>query len=157
VEAFKDPAQDERLLEILADLLPLATRHRGDHDDEEPVHRVRTKAGALPPPETNSPRSVFELGYSVASAPVRLHRYCVPGSSTGSAASASAPPRRAVNIVARAGDRVRVSGLAYPGDRWTAERAEKERIRRAKQIVPRPSAAAKQFNFKREPLVGAAA
>ena len=144
----------------LIDLLMAATRRRSgdsgaqddddtneDGDDLAPTVRRVVQAAGAPAPLVRAPRSVFELAQAMESGPVRLHRYCVPKSATGCAPSASAPPRRVVSTVARAGAVVRVSGLAYPGGRWTAEKAEKERARRARQTPPRPSAAAREFRI----------
>lgn len=62
-----------------------------------------------------------------------------------------APPAerlpRTVERVQRLKGRTVVSGLAFPSGRWTDERAEAERIRRAKQVVPRPTAAARACKF----------
>lgn len=54
---------------------------------------------------------------------------------------------RTVERVQRLKGRTIVSGLAFPAGRWTDERAERERIRRAKQVVPKPSAAARVCRF----------
>jgi hypothetical protein len=148
--------------EWLIDLLMAATRRRRcddanrdtddddvDGDDLAPVQRVALVAGTVPPPTTTAARSVFELAQGAESGPVRVHRHNFPGSPSGFATSASAPPRRAVNTVARAGAVVRVSGLAYPCGRWTEAKAEAERVRRAKQRPPRPSAAAREFRISK--------
>ncbi|MDZ5457886.1 hypothetical protein [Azohydromonas lata] len=143
--------------DFVIELLIAATRQRNrgandpddDSDDLMPAQRVVPAAGTAPPPVTATARSVFDLAQDVESGPVRVHRHNMPGSSSGFSLSASAKPRRAFNTVARAGAVVRVSGLAYPGNRWTAEKAEKERARRARQKVPPPSLAAKNFKFSK--------
>lgn len=55
--------------------------------------------------------------------------------------------RKTVNTVKRMKGRTVVSGLAYPDNRWTDERAERERVRRLLQPRPKPSAAARVCRF----------
>ncbi len=62
----------------------------------------------------------------------------------------AAPQHPTVDTVSRLRGRTVVRGLAYPDNRWTAEKAEKERARRARQIVPKPSAAARVFRVGKE-------
>lgn len=119
--------------DYVIELLVAATRRRSD--DDAPVIRRLTRAGDAPPPPTRAPRSIFDLAQRIGA---DMHQ---------ASSASSSPPPRAVDTVARAGDVVRVRGLAYPGGRWTAERAERERIRRAKQRPPKPGAAVRVCVF----------
>lgn len=128
------------LEDLVIALLMAATRRRSDDDDEPAIHAL-TQAGEAPPPATKAACSIFDLAQRIGAAQ--------PADTQQDSRPSSATPGRAVSIVVRAGDVVRVSGLAYPSNRWTAERAERERIRRAKQLPPKPSAAARVFQIGR--------
>lgn len=61
-----------------------------------------------------------------------------------------APPHhRTVDKVRRMKGKTVVAGLAYPSGRWTDERAAREATRRAKQIVPRPTAAVSAWKVRK--------
>ena len=84
-------------------------------------------------------------------------------------ATAPAPPRMAEGLTKPAADSAprfghlarepgitRVEGMQYPRDRWTEEKAEHERQRRARQKPPRPTRRAKTRGRKLLELIGEA-
>ncbi len=96
-------------------------------EDDDPYVRRVVPAASEPPPVTRAPASVWDAAKVAAKAIRRDGRF---GDAAGFATTRP--------IVAREAGCVRVVGVAYPRDRWTAEREEAERARRAKQKPPRP-------------------
>lgn len=113
-----------------------------DPDDADvdlmPVHQVRVGVGQWRSGSLPGPCSVFGLADQLAS------------QDATSQAGAIARPCRRVDEVTEHPDRRVVRGLSYPSGRMTVERAERERERRAKQVPPKPSAAAGFKVRKRE-------
>lgn len=102
------------------------TRTHDDGEDIDPpmVHLVVPAAGrALP--LTRAPASVFQL----AERPIR----------TALRASMTPTPQPVLVSASIADGVKRCTGHSYPGNRWTEEKAEAERIRRAKQRPPKPT------------------
>jgi hypothetical protein len=120
----------------------------GDADDDTeydyPTHRM-IAATEAPPIKPTAPRSVFDLAAGMdlptlrrMSASLKAH------GRTGhdpvfSPASASASPAKISTA-----NGARIVGAQYPANRWTPEREEQERIRRAKQKPPKPKASARK-------------
>lgn len=115
-----------------------------DEDEEPlPVHVIVPAAGQ-PPLKTSAVRTVFEL------ADARLSGRRLSGLP---ALRPDEPARRFVQALREAGT-TRCVGGQYPGDRWTEERAELERVRRAKQRPPRPTKRAPTRGKKLLNLIG---
>lgn len=100
-----------------------------DDEFDFPQHRV-VAAAELPPPVTRAPTSIFAMAATIKAA-------------RRTAFSESRPAPLPAVHVQRAHGITRVTGAQYPAARWTQEKAEAERARRAKQRPPRPTAAAK--------------
>lgn len=96
-----------------------------------PEHRV-VRAEEAAPVRTRAPASIFAFAALIKRSGRRQAHF-----------AQSAPAPLPAVAVQRDGEACRVVGAAYPANRWTEERAEKERIRRAKQRPPKPTAAAK--------------
>ena len=103
-----------------------------------PVHRVCVGVGQWQAGPPTGPCSVFGLADRLAS------------QADPAQAEAVTRPCRRVDGVTEHPDRRVVRGLAYPSGRMTDERVERERERRAKQVPPKPSAAAGFKVRKRE-------
>lgn len=103
-----------------------------DADDEFdfPVRRV-VPAAEAEPVKTRAVASIFALAASIRR----------PAGRPAFAASAPAP-LQAVAVVRSEGV-TRHVGAMYPAGRWTPEKEEAERARRARQRPPKPTAAAK--------------
>ena len=109
----------------------------------EPVHRI-VSASTKARPRTTAVASVFDLALALA-APKRtkLRAACQP------------PPQPTTCRVWRDEDgTVKVQGGQYPANRWTLEREEQERQRRARQILPKPPKRARTVGRKLRELVG---
>ena len=121
-------------------------RAQGEAIDLDPfcaapvIHRVVHAAQARPP-RTSGVRSVFDMATSVISKPPRA-----------SQTSPEPEPQRYGRTL-REGGVTRHIAMRYDE---TAEWAEKERARRARQKVPRPTQAARTRSRKLLELVGAA-
>ena len=105
-----------------------------DADDEfdYPEHRIVSATDA-PPPVTTAAPSIFAMAATfIAGKPARRYDF-----------QPSAPGRLAASAVERAAGVTRVVGAQYPAARWTEEKAEAERVRRAKQRPPKPTKAAR--------------
>lgn len=89
-----------------------------------------------PAPKTRAVASVWAMAAKAAAAVVSeaIEEAIDSGRSLACAAKPYAEAR-----VDLAGGRRVITGMAYPSNRWTAEREEQERIRRAKQRPPKPS------------------
>lgn len=122
-----------------------------DDIDSWPVCQVMTRAGSVPLPVTRAARSVFELVVPAAPPPKRTKRReplaCISqlelfdwlcDEPNSGRKTAQIKPQRTVMHALRDGAGVKVCGLAYPGNRWTPEKEEKERARRARQVLPKP-------------------
>lgn len=107
---------------------PLPVELRDDDGDDDPYVRVVVSASARPAPKTVAPRSVFDL------AGVGLQWL----SGTRAAGQGSSTYSQQKPIVERADGVTRNQGAQYPSNRWTEEREELERQRRARQKPPRP-------------------
>lgn len=102
-----------------------------------PEHRVVSAADA-PPPVTRAPASIFAMAATyLKGQPPRRYDF-----------KPSEPGRLAASAVERAAGVTRVVGAQYPAARWTPEKEEAERIRRAKQRPPKPTAGAKSRGKK---------
>lgn len=125
---------------LLTPLMPLAialVSEAVEPEDIDPpiVHRMISAAGQ-PPPATRAPRSIFDL-YALTAAQVISEEH-EPADET--------PLQLARPLVTRDVGVTRCAGSAYPANRWTPEREEQERQRRAKQRPPRPTK--QQFKMK---------
>ncbi len=109
------------------------------------VQRVVPALGQKPVP-VRAVLSVFDLARSIAMAVAEM-----PPAPVEVTPSTPRPWRPVV--VAQEGV-TRVSGAQYPSNRWTAEREEQERVRRAKQTPPKPSKAARTKSRKLRDLIG---
>lgn|GEM_PF-2484830 len=121
----------------------------GFEDDADPwLYPAQTviEAASATPVRTAAPRSVFELAQAVATLKA-CGRF---GNAAGF--ETTAPPT--LSSVTKAGDVTRCSGSRYPSSRWTEERFEQERVRRAKQRPPRPTKRAKSRGRKLLDLIG---
>lgn len=108
-----------------------------DDDFERPiVHRVIPAAGQ-PIPTALGPRTIFELCSISDEAAAEV---------LGELAHEPAMQPQERPLVTRDAGITRASGCAYPANRWTPEREEQERQRRAKQKPPRP--ARQKFKMK---------
>lgn len=102
-----------------------------------PEHRVIAAADA-PPPVTRAHASIFAMAATfMKGQPSRRYDF-----------DATTRPGALPVQVERAAGVTRVVGAQYPACRWTEEKAEAERIRRAKQRPPKPSARAKSRGKK---------
>lgn len=97
-----------------------------------PERRI-VKASEAQPVRTRAPASIFALAASLRGQPKPPRPAFVP----------SAPAPLPAVAVERTGGVTRIVGACYPAGRWTEEKAEAERVRRAKQRPPKPTAAAK--------------
>lgn len=126
--------------------MPLRTLDRDtDTEFDYPRHRVVKAADVAPLPIT-APRSIFEMGASLAD----LARGLRPAARALRGPSAPAPAL----TVRRDGGVVRVVGAQYPANRWTEQREEQERARRARQKPPKPSRTAKTRSRKLLEMIG---
>lgn len=107
----------------------LAESHLDDEVDLDPIVQRLLPALACEPLRPSGPSSIFGLA-ETAQALWRNGRF---GDAAGFKASTPAP------TVKREPGVVRVVGARYPDNRWTEEKEERERERRARQIVPRPT------------------
>lgn len=105
--------------------------------------RVQSVAGnaaekvAAAPVKTRAVASVWALAAKAASQVVA--EVVADAIDTGRALACAMPKPFAEARVDLAEGRRVITGMAYPSNRWTAEREEQERIRRAKQRPPKPS------------------
>lgn len=125
-----------------------AQREDAANDDEGntclwPVRHVLIAASKAKPPFTRGLPSVFALG-ELGTRPAANTNWPVAG---GPGARAAGPDRRFTAAAHYSGG-TRCTGGQYPSDRWTPERAEKERARRAKQRPPKPTRGAKSKSTK---------
>ncbi len=109
-----------------------------DDDAEPPTVRILAPAIGTAPPRTSASRSIFELGAALA-------RRKEPH---GDQSEPEPRPAAAFVQCVRLGGVVRCTGAQYPAARWTEEKAEAERVRRAKQRPPRPTKAARTRGAK---------
>lgn len=100
----------------------------GDTDFDYPVHVV-VRAAEVPAPRTRAVASIFHLAASLKAAGGKRQRQ-VRFRPEAAAVKASA--------IEKAPGVVRIVGAQYPANRWTPEREEAERVRRARQKPPRP-------------------
>lgn len=120
-----------------------------DTEYDYPVHRM-VRAEDAEPIRPAVARSIFDLGCNVE----ELHemaRMLTTHGRTGHAAAF-----KPVSAVKRADGVAQVVGAAYPANRWTPEREEAERIRRAKQKPPKPVRKARTRSKKLIELIGGA-
>jgi hypothetical protein len=118
-----------------------------DADDEfdYPVRRVVSAADAPPIQPADRASSVFDVAVLMRmSAALRLN------GRTGHD-EVFRPPASAVQ---RTESGARVIGAAYPANRWTPEREEAERVRRAKQKPPKPVKKARTRSRKLLEMIG---
>ena len=106
-----------------------------DDEFDFPVRRFIVAASAQPP-RSKAAASIFQLAALIAG----KHKGRKPAQA---AFVPSAPIGLHAVAVERAGGVVRTVGAMYPAGRWTPEKEEAERARRAKQRPPKPTAAAK--------------
>lgn len=116
-----------------------------DEQDDWPVLHLVRPAAECEPPQAGL-RSVFDL-HGVS--PAILKRMAA---SLGQHGRTGHDP--AFSAVARNEAGVRCIGARYPADRWTAERAEKEALRRARQRPPKPVKKARTKSRKLRELIG---
>ena len=112
---------------------------RPEDDDDEwdyPERRIVSAATAGPAPETRAAPSIFAMAASIAADRAMRGRAACDFAPSGSGALAAVEVRRFDGVT-------RVAGAMYPAGRWTEEKAEAERVRRAKQRPPKPTKAAK--------------
>lgn len=136
----------ESLCAILRDVLDELAAEGVDAGPDDPaltVCRRWSGASAAPACSGLGPASIWALADQAAQPDPQGDLFGDPAPAP--AVVPSQPHRKMTDKVRRVGVRVVVQGLAYPSGRWTDERAEAERIRRAKQIVPKPVAAARVF------------
>lgn len=107
----------------------LAQSHLDDEVDLNPVVQRLVPALACEPLQPLGPTSIFGLA-ETAQALWRNGRF---GNAAGFETSTPGP------TVKREPGVIRVVGARYPDNRWTEEKEERERERRARQIVPRPT------------------
>lgn len=105
-----------------------------DPDDDEWDHPVRriVSATEATPIRTRAPASIFAMAGMLRSARPARPAFAV-----------SAPAALPAVAVERREGVTRIVGAMYPAGRWTPEKEEAERVRRAKQRPPKPTAAAK--------------
>lgn len=118
--------------------LPMVLRRLESDVDTEfdfPTRQV-VSAALAPAVVTVAVPSIFALADAMKAAK-QLRKQGRFGDAAGFKTTAPRP------IVTRDGGALRVQGAAYPSNRWTEERAEHERIRRAKQRPPKPPKGAK--------------
>lgn len=109
-----------------------------DDEFDFPEHRI-VSAADVPPPVTRAPASIFAMAATyLKGKPARRYDF------TPQTTRPAALPVQ----VERAAGVTRVVGAQYPAARWTEEKAEAERIRRAKQRPPKPTAKAKSRGKK---------
>lgn len=107
-----------------------------DDEFDFPEHRIVSAADA-PPPVTRAPSSIFALAATyLAGKPARRYAF-----------EPSRPAALPVQVQ-RAEGVTKVVGAQYPAARWTPHKEEAERIRRAKQRPPKPTAKAKSRGKK---------
>lgn len=108
--------------------------------EQQPVHRIVAAAG-LSPPVTRAARSVFDLAAGL-------------GETTSDVTPDASPYPAEVRQVVRTGGTTRHVGCAYPSNRWTPEREEQERARRARQRPPKPVKGARTRSRKLSEMIG---
>lgn len=114
---------------VLRPLEPIAPEIPPDDAFDFPERRVISAAQAEPV-RTTAPASIFALAASVKA------------SGRPDFAPSGPAPLPSVAVERRHG-LVRNVGAMYPAGRWTPEKEEAERARRARQRPPKPTAAAK--------------
>lgn len=111
-----------------------------DEIDDEPVIKRVVKASEAPPIQTSGPCSVFALAGLVLASGAKPKRQ-----------EEFSPPPLPLCKIERSTDGVRVIRLRHDEtDEW----AEKERLRRARQKPPKPTAKAKTRSEKLTQLIG---
>jgi hypothetical protein len=112
-----------------------------------PVHLLVAATDCIAPPPTRAPVSIFALGQAMhdatamaaaIAAAARLRKRGRFGAAVGFLPSRSPAP-----AVQREAGVVKVTGAAYPANRWTDEKAEAEQARRARQRPPKPTKGAR--------------
>ncbi len=143
-------------------LLPAAAAGAPDGDSDEdteydyPTHRMIAATEAAPIKPT-APRSVFDLAAGMDLPTLRemsaaLKAHGRTAHAPVFAASASTPGSVPAKVATEQG--ARVIGAQYPANRWTPEREEQERIRRAKQRPPKPKAGTRKRSKKLMETIG---
>lgn len=125
----------------------------GDTEYDYPTHRM-ISATEAPPIKPTAPRSVFDLAAGMDLPTLRemaaaLKAHGRTAHAPVFSASASSGPAK---VTTEQG--ARVIGAQYPANRWTPEREEQERIRRAKQRPPKPKAGARKRSKKLMETIG---
>lgn len=121
-----------------------------DAVDDHPVVRIIVPAIDCKPLRTNALRSVFDAG----SAANGFHLLSMGRRLSLAPAPDEDGERPRFIQCQRDSGTTRCFGGQYPSDRWTPEKEEKERQRRARQIVPRPPKGARSKGKKLRDLVG---
>lgn len=116
---------------VLRTLEPIAPEIPPDDAFDFPERRV-ISARQAEPVKTRAPASIFAMAGMLRSARPARPAFAV-----------SAPAALPAVAVERREGVTRIVGAMYPAGRWTPEKEEAERIRRAKQRPPKPTAAAK--------------
>lgn len=101
--------------------------------------KERVRLDAEPPkapPKTRAVASVWAMAAKAAASVVS--EVIEEAIDSGRSLACGAKPYAEARVDLAGGRRV-ITGMAYPSNRWTAEREEQERIRRAKQRPPKPS------------------
>lgn len=109
-----------------------------DDEFDFPKHRI-VSAAAERPPATNAPPSIFALAARIAAKARR-------GAHRSDASFLPSIPARLQSVAVERGHSQGVTrnvGSMYPAGRWTPEKEEAERVRRAKQRPPKPTKAAR--------------
>jgi len=112
-----------------------------DEIDDMPIQRVFVAACDVPLPIIHAPRSVFDLALG------GLHM------KHGAKANGGVKYGKAKYRKESAEGVTVVTGMSYPDGRLTPEKIEAERIRRAKQVLPKPPKSAKTISKRFRELV----
>lgn len=137
----------EAITAVLRDVLDEFRTERDESEPDDPaliVNRTWCAAARSSPGHQLGPSSIWALADQAAKPEPQADLFGAPELQAPTLAQV-APHRRMTDKVRRVGAHVVVHGMAYPSGRWTDERAEAERVRRAKQVVPKPVAAARVF------------